>query len=159
MQVLDIQKYACGSHLGLALISNKNPDFEMASLRQKRRPASDSVPHLAIYPRIACGAGATAMGMVVPGEYAEAPLKKILPRRHRQNALSCRRVFFSPIYPKIPIPNAAVQRMENATRMIIHMSSFFIALFSLLGKLGFHGESDPCFCQILSIFAAERGPA
>jgi len=29
-------------------------------------------------------------------------------------------------YPKMPIPNAAVQRMENATRMIIHMSSFFM---------------------------------
>jgi hypothetical protein len=31
MQVLDIQQYACGLHLGLALISNKNPNFEMAS--------------------------------------------------------------------------------------------------------------------------------
>ncbi len=36
MQVLDIQQYACGLHLGLALISNKNPDFEMAS--------SDNIP-------------------------------------------------------------------------------------------------------------------
>ncbi len=33
MQVLDIQQYACGLHLGLALISNKNPNFEMASSR------------------------------------------------------------------------------------------------------------------------------
>ncbi|WP_155319293.1 hypothetical protein [Desulfosarcina alkanivorans] len=29
-------------------------------------------------------------------------------------------------YPKIPQPNAAVQIMEKATTMIIHMSSFFI---------------------------------
>ena len=30
-QVLDILEYACGLTLGLALISNENPDFEMAS--------------------------------------------------------------------------------------------------------------------------------
>jgi hypothetical protein len=30
-QVLDILEYACGLILGLALISNKNPIFEIAS--------------------------------------------------------------------------------------------------------------------------------
>jgi tryptophan synthase alpha subunit len=30
-QVLDILEYACGLILGLALISNANPNFEMAS--------------------------------------------------------------------------------------------------------------------------------
>ncbi len=30
-QVLDILEYACGLILALALISNKNPNFEMAS--------------------------------------------------------------------------------------------------------------------------------
>jgi hypothetical protein len=30
-QVLDIFEYACGFILGLALISNENPNFEMAS--------------------------------------------------------------------------------------------------------------------------------
>jgi len=33
-QVLDILEYACGLILGLALISNKNPNFEMASRNQ-----------------------------------------------------------------------------------------------------------------------------
>jgi len=31
-QVLDIPEYACGLVLGLALISTKNPNFEMASI-------------------------------------------------------------------------------------------------------------------------------
>ena len=30
-QVLDILEYACGLRLGLALISDKNPNFEIAS--------------------------------------------------------------------------------------------------------------------------------
>jgi hypothetical protein len=30
-QVLDILEYVCGLNLGLALISNKNPNFEMPS--------------------------------------------------------------------------------------------------------------------------------
>ena len=30
-QILDILEYACGLRFGLALISNKNPDFEIAS--------------------------------------------------------------------------------------------------------------------------------
>jgi len=30
-QVLDILKYACGLSLGFALISNENPNFEIAS--------------------------------------------------------------------------------------------------------------------------------
>ena len=30
-QVLDILKYACGLRLGIALISGKNPNFEIAS--------------------------------------------------------------------------------------------------------------------------------
>ena len=31
-QVLDILEYACGLILGLALISNENPNFEIASI-------------------------------------------------------------------------------------------------------------------------------
>jgi hypothetical protein len=34
-------------------------------------------------------------------------------------------------YPKIPMPNAAVQRMENATRMIIVKSSDFMCMSPL----------------------------
>jgi hypothetical protein len=38
-QVLNILKYACGLNLGLALISNENPDFEIASnIKRKDRP-------------------------------------------------------------------------------------------------------------------------
>ena len=33
-QVLDILEYACGLILGLALISNENPNFEIASKQQ-----------------------------------------------------------------------------------------------------------------------------
>jgi len=36
-QVLDILKYACGLSLGFALISNENPNFEMASSVQQSR--------------------------------------------------------------------------------------------------------------------------
>jgi hypothetical protein len=33
-QVLDILEYVCGLNLGLALISNKNPNFEMPSRKR-----------------------------------------------------------------------------------------------------------------------------
>jgi hypothetical protein len=33
-QVLDILEYACGLRLGLALISDKNPNFEMDSRKR-----------------------------------------------------------------------------------------------------------------------------
>ena len=52
----------------------------------------------------------------------------------RRTGENPRSAFDSPLgwdYPKIPIPNAAVQRMENATRMIIHKSSFFMIATSL----------------------------
>jgi hypothetical protein len=32
LQVLDIHEYVCGLNLGLALISNENPNFEIASI-------------------------------------------------------------------------------------------------------------------------------
>jgi len=37
-QVLDILEYACGLILGHALISNENPNFEMASNVDRNRP-------------------------------------------------------------------------------------------------------------------------
>jgi hypothetical protein len=42
-QVLDILEYACGLILGLALISNENPNFEMTSTQIER---FSSLPHI-----------------------------------------------------------------------------------------------------------------
>ena len=45
-QVLDILEYACGLRLGLALISDKNPNFEIASRKNYRLEYPlDPVPH------------------------------------------------------------------------------------------------------------------
>ncbi len=55
--------------------------------------------------------GAELVGSGGPGQWA-APVR--------------RRFSIRIGYPKRPMPNAAVHRMENATRMIIQMSSFFM---------------------------------